>query len=554
MALRGGPTARITGAILGAIAVVAVMATSCKGAGSKDTTGDEGSSGSTVLTPNKSGGVVTGPADKAPIEGGQIRFAIEAEPEGLDPTRYAFSQAGNTVASAVFDPLATLDKDGNVVPYLATGFDHNDDYTVWTIGLPSGVTFHDGTPLTADVVVQVLEAYRASLITGPSVKGIVTSVATKDPTHVEVKTAFPYRYVPGAMASQIGYIFAPSMLTNPDLAKKPIGTGPFIIDQHEDGRFWKFKKNPGYWRKGLPHLNAIEFDPIAEDADRLQKLDKGDVDMIHTIAGQQFAELRNMKDLKLVENRFGDKAFLMLNTTKPPFDNVTARRAVAYATDSAKWRKDMYADVATPANSPYGPNQPGYLTDNGFPQFNPAKAKELVAQYKQETGNELEFTFLASADVNNARDAQLFAPAFEAAGMKVKIVQRPQINLLGQVAAGDYQLSQFRLFSNPSPIVDATFYRSAAIQAISLNFPRYGNPEIDQAVEKAAGTDDRIKQDPDFQRISRIFAEQVPYVWLGQLTWALAANERVNGVAGAANGTVPTLMPRTWIAELSLSS
>src|SRR5262245_41492044 len=174
------------------------------------------------LTPNAQGAALSGPGDAESRDGGNLIYGMEAEPEGLDPTRYAFSQSGNLVASAVFDPLATLDANGKPVPYLATSIEPNADFTVWTIGIPTGVTFHDGTPLTAQIVAQGLDAYRKSLIIGPSMNGWYVSATAPDATHVVVTTAYPFRILPGALATQIGYVFAPSMLDDTTLAKKPV--------------------------------------------------------------------------------------------------------------------------------------------------------------------------------------------------------------------------------------------------------------------------------------------------------------------------------------------
>ncbi len=551
-AARSGPARRPAAPVLlGLLLAIALVA--CGADASPTDQAGRVTSTTQAMVPNQRGGVTGGPADTEVTEGGRIRYGLEAEPEGLDPMRFAFSQAGHAVASAVFDPLVTLDADGKPVPYLAKEITPNADFTVWTVALPTDVKFHDGTALTAAVVVANLEAYRASVITGPPIHEIITGVAEKDPTHVAITLRKPYRAFPAALTTQIGYMVAPAMLADPGLAKKPVGTGPFIFDHHKDNESWSLRKNPTYWRAGLPHLDSIEFAPVADDAKRAEQLRSGTLDLMQTISGADIVELRK-SDFKRVENRNGDIAFLTLNTTKAPFDNLTARRAAAYATDAEKVRREVYGDVARPANSPYGTGKPGHLDDNGFPTYDPAKAKQLVDQYRRETGSELEFTFITSADITNAQCAQALIPGFEAAGMKVRIQQLPQIQGIAQIAAGNYQMGQFRLFAHPSPEVDSTFYRSNSLaEGISLNFPRFATPEIDALTEHAAGSGSVQEQAADYEKVSRILADQVPYVWLAELDWMLAANPRVNGVRAAANGTLPTIGPKTWIAELSIS-
>ena len=453
------------------VLAVAVLAAGCGRTSSSSPLDQAAPPTQTRPTPNGAGAVVTGPEDNASLDGGTLTYGIEAEPEGLDPTRYVFSQAGNVVASAVFDPLATLDADGKAVPYLATAFEPSADFQTWTIVLPAGVTFHDDTPVTADAVARDLEAYDQSLIIGPAMKGWFASATATDATHVEVRTSHPFRILPEALATQIGYVFAPSMLTNTDLAKAPVGSGPFVFQTHIDGRIWSFKKNPRYRTTGLPHLDRIDFAPIPDDAKRLQSLRDGDIDVLQTVGDAHVDELQ-APDTKVVESQRGDKAFLMLNTSQPPFDRLTARQAIAAATDATGWRAEVYGNAASPINGPFTAGQPGYLADNGYPGYDPDRAKALVAQYRAETGTDLTFTFLAASDTTNTAYAQYFLPAFQAAGMKVTIEGIPQINLLAKVATGSYQMSQFRLFSNPDPRVDQIFYHSSSIGAISLDFPR----------------------------------------------------------------------------------
>jgi peptide/nickel transport system substrate-binding protein len=231
---------------------------------------------------------------------------------------------------------------------------------------------------------------------------------------------------------------------------------------------------------------------------------------------------------------------------------VTARRAAARATDASKWRKDTQADVATAANSPYGPGQPGYLQDNGYPTFDLAEAKKLVQQYEAETGKPFEFTFLVAEDNTNLAIGQAFTSGFQEAGMKVTLEQKPQINLLAGVAVGQYQMSQFRVFASPNPDADVHFYRSPPPGAsISLNFPRYVNPEVDAAIDTAIGSTDEATRNTAYTTINKIFADQVPFLWLGQNDWMLAANTKVNGIYPAVNGSIATVGPKTWIAGLS---
>jgi peptide/nickel transport system substrate-binding protein len=503
-------------------------------------------------------GTIAGPDDTPgePQMGGNLLFGLEAEPEGLDPTRYAFSSSGHFVASAVFDPLITLDEAGKPVPQLAESMTSNDDATVWTIKVRQGVLFHDGTPLTAQIVADNLEAYRNSFITKASLTQ-VESIEVAGPDEVRVTLAAPFRAFPAAMATQIGYIVAPAMLADPELVNEPIGTGPFVFQSHVANQSWSFTRNDSYWQDGLPYLDAIEFRPIPDNPARMAALDAGDIDALMTRFPASIKQLRE-SDFKQVENGSGEEEFLLLNTTTPPFDNPIARQAVAYATDRDRWNEEVAGGLSPPVNSLFAPGQPGYLDEDGFPEYDPDKARELVRQYEEETGEPLAFTWLTQADTSTLGESQLLQGMYEDVGMDATFEAMPQINLIARIATGDYEMGRFRLFGQPNPDPDASAFlgSSSVLPApdISLNFPRFQNAEVDAAIATALASGDPAVRQDAYATVSRVLAEEVPYVWLGRTRWMMAAGERVNGIYAGQNGTVQTIGPKTWLSEIWFSS
>lgn len=534
-------------------ACLGLLALSC---GKDDDTPEQDGAapGDTTVSAESAGmGTISGPADGTEVvDGGKVLFGIEAEPAGLDPTRFAFSSAGHLVASAVFDPLATIDENGNAVPYLAETLEPNADNTSWTISIPEGVTFHDGSILDAPVVAKNLEAHRVSAITSAAFKA-VSAVEVLDEYTVRVDLSIPYARFPLLLTAQAGYIVSPDMLNDGALSLEPIGTGPFKFENHVADQRWSFTRNDGYWRQGLPHLGGIEFLPITDNGERLSNLEDGSVDIVYTQRPEQVQQLRQ-SDYKLVEYGAGDESILVLNTSKPPFDNKLARQAVAYATDSAAYRETRTQGVETPANGPFAPGQPGYLEENGYPSFDLAKAKALVEQYEAETGQPLAFSWTTQEDVDNLADVEFLRPAYEEAGMEVTVTAIPQVNLVATVATGAYEMARFRLFNQPDPDADSHFWRTSSIgDLVSLNFPRYQNPEADAAIDRALAATELADRDAAYQELNRILAADVPFIWLGRSVWVLAADPSVNGIYAAKNGSLQTVGPKTWIAELWIS-
>jgi ABC-type transport system substrate-binding protein len=137
----------------------------------------------------------------------------------------------------------------------------------------------------------------------------------------------------------------------------------------------------------------------------------------------------------------------------------------------------------------------------------------------------------------------------------VSVRALPQINLVASTATGSYEMSIFRNFSFPDPDVDTVFWRSTSVAptGVSLNFPRYQNPKVDEVIEKALASTDQTERNQLYQELSRIWAENLPYIWLARPVWILAANPRVNGIYPAKNGTIGTIGAKTWVATLWVS-
>ncbi|MCZ7525266.1 MAG: ABC transporter substrate-binding protein [Acidimicrobiia bacterium] len=144
------------------VAIVAGLAlvAACGGGGDDD--GDDGTGG------GGDGGSTTTAAAGPPQAGGSIVIALGSETDGLNPTKNRFAAPGLQMASAVFDPLMAYDANGDPRPYLAESMVPNEDFTLWTLTLRPGITFHDGTPLDAEAVKLNLELGATSALTAPN--------------------------------------------------------------------------------------------------------------------------------------------------------------------------------------------------------------------------------------------------------------------------------------------------------------------------------------------------------------------------------------------------
>jgi peptide/nickel transport system substrate-binding protein len=541
-------------AVLTAAALLAACGAKDEATTAPTSTAVQGLPGGPVVRP------VLGPADESgsPQRGGGIVFGVEAEPDGLDPSRSTFDTSGHTLASAVFDPLATLDASGKAVPYLASALEPSKDFKEWTITLRENVTFHDGSKLDAEALKVNFDYLTASFITAPAMTS-VKSYAVVAPLQLKVTMTQPWTSFPYTLTSQGGYVAAPSFLTNPDPngpSMHPIGTGPFKYKEYTKGTSFTAERNTSYWQKDLPYLDQITFRFMPDALTRLTALTKGDIDILHAYQATVVTKAREgaaKGDLKAVENGEGEEDNIAINTEKEPFDDIVARQALAYATDAVKWRELAETNADHEVRGPFAKGQLGYSADDAFPSFDLAKATQLAKDYEKKHGHPIEAEVLTTGNIDDQAQMQLLIEQWGKAGIKVTIKTAELAGLVAAVVLGGYQLAGWRNFGSLDPDGDYLWWHSSAIQAtpkISTNVARYKDVEIDKALDEARGTTDAATRQKDFEIVERRLNEGVAYVWLGRPTWVIAANPRVQGLAALANGSGATIASKTWLATL----
>jgi len=493
------------------------------------------------------------PAEEGtPVDGGQIVWGLEAETDSMSPSSGRLAVSGHMMASAIFDPLVTLDDQGKTVPYLAESITPNADNTQWAVKVRSGISFHDGEPLDANALMANFQAARDSIITGKAWLW-VKDLKITDPMTVTVTTTQPWATFPSLFTGQTGYIAAPKQISNFYGGDTPIGTGPFVFKEWVKNDHFTATKNPNYWQKGLPHLDQITFKPVPDARQRMDELNDGTLDAIQTLTPSSITQLRATSTLNRLEYTKGEASFVALNTENPPFDNILARQAVAYATNSPEYLAKYAPDVYQPTNGLYTDGHLGYVADTGYPTFDLAKAKDLVAQYTAATGKPLEFTYTGTSNIDDSSRNQVLKDMWEAAGMKVTLAAIPQVDQVVQTVLGQYQATDFRLFNQPDPDNDWFWNSCETIgkgAAISLNIARYCNTEVDTAINAGRATTDEAARQTDYENANKALNAGIPYIWLARVDWAIGASPRVHGYAAARNGSIQTLGSKTWIANL----
>ena len=529
-------------AIALAVGLVASCSSSSDNAGGTNGTAGGGSTSGTAPGPQPN---VTIASSGTPKVGGTLVYGLEAETDGFNPTVNRWAISGTQIGLAVYDPLVALDAEGKGQPYLAESLTPSSDYKTWTVKLRSGITFQDGAPLTSAAVKRVYDEHKASALTSASVTPI-ESVATPDDLTAVFTMKSPWAVFPNALTGQLGVIPALSMWDAPDKGgRAPVGTGPFAFKEWVPDKQFTATKNTSYWRKDangvqLPYLDEVDFQPLAETKSRVNGLKGGTVDMMHTNDASSIVEIRQLasegKIQKVADKGESEEGFVLLNVEAPPFDNLKARQALAYATDTATYVETLDYGVLAPANNVFTPNSP-WLVQTDYPSYDLAKAQQLVSEVKADKG---EFKFKISGGGPDTRDnLQALQAMWQAAGMDVEVDIVDQASFIPTAVLGKYQANLWRQFGAPDPDSDYLWWTSEnakPIGQLALNMARNKDPELDKGLQIGRENTDFAKRKEGYALVQQRMAADLPYIWLDHAPWVIAAK---NDVRTLENGPLP---------------
>ena len=511
-----------------AILALGLVAAACGG-------GDDDSGG---------GGGATGDEDAGtPTPGGTVVYGLEAETtDGWCLPEAQLAIGGIMVAQSIYDTLSRPNAEGEMEPWLAESVEPNEDSTVWTITLREGVKFHDGTDLTAEVVKNNIDALRG---TYPARRPLLTvfvfepiqSVDVIDPLTVQVTLKQPWVSFDATLwgSGRYGMMAQAQLDDASTCAENMIGTGPFKKVDWVPNQSFTAEKNPDYWAtdaagEQLPYLDSIEFRPIVEVDQRLNALQSGDINAMHTSDAPTVSDLRDLADSGEVNayesEEFGEVSYIMLNETKPPFDNIKARQAMAYAVNFEETNAILNDGITTQATGPFAPGKIGNLEDTGFPTYDAAEAERLVGEYEAETGQDLSFTYTTTNAQVTIDQAQLLKEQAEAVGMSVEIVTVDQSTQIDTAISGDFEAIGWRNHPGRDPDLQYNWWKSGS----PVNFGKFTDPEIDALLDQGRTTLEGREQ--IYEDLNTRFAEEVHNIWLWYTPWTIAMASDVHGVPG----------------------
>jgi ABC-type transport system substrate-binding protein len=486
-------------------------------------------------------------ANAAPVMGGTLTVAFQGEPTELDPAIAWEVTSWGIMRLAYQGLLSYVPKPGEagaeIAPELATEVPTaanggiSADARTYTFHVREGVKFQP--PVDREVTAQDFKySFERMMIEplAPATFFYTGVVGAQDFIDGKAKEIKGYKVVDDYTIEITldkpdgAFLYAMTMAFTSVLPKewvdkvgkqikrKPLGTGPFVIDSWTPGQEIVASKNPNYWDTGKPYLDAIKFDLTANPSTALLRLERGEVDVLGD--GIPAADYQRTK----VDPTWGKYVYdasviatyyVFMNVREKPFTDVKVRQAVNHAINTVRLQK-LLAGQAKALNQVFPEGMPGHQADKQFYTYDPEKAKQLLAEAGFPDG--FEVTFYGHNVEPFPKLAQAVQNDLAAVGIKasIKLMDKATYwNLISlpQSHVGIGLTDWYMDFPDPSDFV-GPLYTHPIEGGSNANF--YQNAEVDKLYAASASELDPAKRLDMFVQMQDLIMADAPSAILYQ--------------------------------------
>jgi peptide/nickel transport system substrate-binding protein len=472
--------------------------------------------------------------------------ALSMDPHSLNES-LQLSFTGN-----VYEPLVARDSKLALTPGLATAWRQTSP-AVWRFDLRKGVTFHDGTPFTAD---DVVFSFKRAAGEGSDMKSYTASikeVRKVDAHTVEIETTAPFPILPDVIS--LVYIMSKTWCED-NKAELPVdrrkgvenaasfranGTGPFRLRERQPTQRSVLQRNPTYWGKVEGNVTEVVFTPIGNDATRVAALLSGEIDLMEPVPLQDVARITANPNLKVMQGPELRTIFLgmdqkrdeLLSSSvkgKNPFKDKRVRQAFYQAIDIETIKTRVMRGAATPTGLMVAPGIKGFVPElNKRLPYDPEAAKKLLADAGYPSGFEVGMNCPNDRYVNDGDICQAVAANLARVGVKVNLMAESKATYFPKILRRD---TSFYLLGwtpgtydshNPLASLMATPTDKGQGQ---FNLGSYSNPKLDELTARIQSETDQPRRNAMIAEAFKIHADDVGHIPLHQqaLAWAMKKN------------------------------
>ncbi|MGP9033489.1 ABC transporter substrate-binding protein [Glutamicibacter mysorens] len=513
-----------------------------------------------------------------PVAGGTLVYASgDAEPSCLDPhVGGNYPQA--LVASQYLESLFTKDANGKIIPWLAESTEVSEDGLTRTITLRDGISFTDGTKLTAEAIkanIQHLKDPNTASSTGYLAVGKVVDIEITDELTAKLTLSAPDNALLESLSMPWTAIESPKALERDQATNcaSPVGTGPFKVESWEHQKAVNLVRNEDYV---LPvddaaraddkaYLDGITWRFIPEAATRYAALQSGEVDVIDNAQPDTIATATKDNSLgHLDAPRPGASNRIELNSSKAPFDDQRVREAFIRAVDANSGISSLYFGTAQRSYSLLSSVEPLGYSDESLFGTDAAKANELLDEagwterdaegYRVKDGKRLSLDFPVSTNQSVPAEQSLFEQfqaQAKAVGFEVKIQLLDLSSWYGALAKHEYDLVSAPYTKVGPSVLRILYHSNSTVPAPSgyfANNAQVKNEKLDGILAEAEQTNDEALRASLYEQAQKLVLEGYYVLPLYDQQNHFLYGKNVHGV-GATTAVSSPIYYDTFITE-----
>ncbi len=466
-----------------------------------------------------------------------LKVGITKDENALTPYSYVTGYPGIDLVSLLYDTLFILDENNKPQPWLVESYKVSDDGLIYEFTLHENVKWHDDKPLTANDVKFTMEyfiEYPKSRFTNPlkSIESIevlnetkLKLVLSKNDPNFMIQPLADLPILPKRIWSTV---------TNPDEEINALGSGPYTLEEHKSGQYYKMKSNRNYF-KGTPPIYELIFPIIEDKTAMLNALSAGEIDVISSNISPELVEkFEADPSLKVVSGPGYSTSLFQINAEKYPMKESAFRQAINYAIDKENLVNTVLLGFAEVGSPGFIHPSSSYYNANLKPAFDQEKARELLEESRfidsdgdgfreDQNGNKMDLTTLVYSDNPiSIRVAELISKSLNDIGIK-NTVKAMDSTTVDSLIWPDFDVSKGRDFdlgvwswSNTMQLypdrMNDLFHSNLEIG--SVNIGGYNNPGFDQLGDKLRGTYDETERMNLIKEMQNLVANDVPVVTL----------------------------------------
>lgn len=481
--------------------------------------------------------------------GGEYTEGIVGNPKYVNPVLAATNDTDLDISRLVFSGLFRYDSQGSLAPDLAESYELSEDQKTYTIHLRSGITWHDGEPLTAHDVLLTIDYIQSSEVKSPlagNFRGVTADSTDERTISLTLREPFaPFldSLTFGVIPAHVWEGIPVSSFGLAEANLKPIGTGPYKFNSLKKDRSGNIKsyellRNTQY-HGNTPYIEKITFRFYP---DLISLIDAGKnkkVEGLGYIPKESKEELSKNRELVPHLMRLPQYTAVFLNQKNSVLKIAEIKQALAYSIDKPEIIQSVLKGEGEAIHGPILPGSIGYNPDIQKYDFNPAKAMELLdaagwktsedSELRRKGDQELRFTLTTIDQPDFVATANLLKEYWQkiGIGMELRIIDSSRIEKY-VIKPRDYEalLVGEIVGTDPDPY---SFWHSSQGRDPGLNLSVFVNKDVDQLLEEARKTSDPEQRRVKYLHFQNILAEQLPAIFLYNPTYTYGLPKKVKG-------------------------